>query len=104
MNKLKKLLELLKAMKRMETGGFPDEAGAKEYFLEKEQILDEMGMTLEEITTGQEQEIEALKGTIKTLKDSLKGQSQAPRILSMEEFKSGLLIEHDGAKFGHPVI
>ncbi len=55
---LAKLKELLEKMRRIEAGGFPDEDQAKAYFLEKEEILDEMGKALEELTGAQTQEME----------------------------------------------
>jgi len=83
---LKKLKELLEKMRRIEAGGFPDEDQAKAYFLEKEEILDEMGKALEELTSAQGQETEALKATVASLRETLKGQDREPRILSQEEF------------------
>lgn len=83
---LKKLKGLLVSMKRIEADGFSDESLAKQYFEEKEEILEVMTEALGEMDKGHNSEIEALKGTIKALKDSLKSQSSSPRELSLDEF------------------
>ncbi|MDC7228515.1 MAG: phage major capsid protein, partial [Spirochaetales bacterium] len=83
---LKRLKELLAAMKRIEKDGFPDEGDAKSYFEEKEEVLEEIGKVLGELETSYSEEIEAMKATIKTLRDSLKDQADSPRVLTVDEF------------------
>jgi len=83
---LKRLKELLSAMKRIEKDGFPDESDAAIYFEEKEEVLEEIGKVLGEFETNYSEEIEALKATIKTLRDNLKNQADSPRILTTDEF------------------
>ncbi|MBI9103751.1 MAG: phage major capsid protein [Spirochaetales bacterium] len=73
-------------MKRIEKDGFPDESNARAYFQEKEEVLEEIGKALSDLEEGYSQEIEALKGTIKSLRGAIKDQSQTARILSPEEF------------------
>jgi HK97 family phage major capsid protein len=83
---MKKLKTLLESMKRIESDGFPDEKVAKQYFQEKEEILEAMAEALSQMDQNHGQEIEALKGTIKILKDSVKGAAASSKILSREEF------------------
>ncbi len=81
-----KLKGLLDSMKRIESDGFPDEKLAREYFQEKEEILELMAGTLSRMDQDHSQEIEALKGSIKVLKSSLKGDAAGARVLSRDEF------------------
>ncbi|MDA3957461.1 phage major capsid protein [Oceanispirochaeta sp.] len=87
---LKKLMGLLETMKRIETDGFPDEGKAKQYFEEKEEILEAMAQALGQMDKDHTLEIEGLKGTIKLLKETVKGQAGSPKILSLEEFHYNL--------------
>ncbi|MDR2786170.1 MAG: phage major capsid protein [Treponema sp.] len=75
----------LAAMKKIETTGFTDPAKAAEYFKEKEIILEDIVKALEAATEGQGQETEALKVTVKSLRDELKEQAANPRELSRRE-------------------
>jgi HK97 family phage major capsid protein len=75
----------LTAMKKIEATGFTDQAKAAEYFKEKEIILEDIVKALEAVTEGQGQETEALKTTVKTLRDELKGKAANPRELSRRE-------------------
>jgi hypothetical protein len=75
----------LAAMKKIEAAGFTDPAKAAEYFKEKEMILEELAKALETVAAEQRQETEALKATVKSLRDELKGQAANPRELSRRE-------------------
>jgi HK97 family phage major capsid protein len=75
----------LAAMKKIEAVGFTDPAKAAEYFREKEQILEDIVKALEASTAEQGQETEALKATVKSLRDELKGRAANPRELSRRE-------------------
>jgi hypothetical protein len=75
----------LNSMKKIESAGFTDETKAAEYFKEKEIILEDIVKALETSTAGQEAEIEALKTTVKALREELKGQAANPRELSRRE-------------------
>jgi HK97 family phage major capsid protein len=75
----------LAAMKKIEAAGFTDPAKAAEYFREKEQILEDIVKALEAATAEQGQETEALKATVKSLREELKGQAASPRELSRRE-------------------
>ncbi len=87
MNELiRKLKELLGSMKKIESDGFPDEKLAKQYFQEKEEILETVTEALGALESEHGREIEALKGSIKALKDTIKTASDSPRVLSHEEF------------------
>jgi hypothetical protein len=63
----------LAAMKKIEAAGFTDPAKAAEYFREKEIILEDIVKALEAVTAEQGQATEALKATVKSLRDELKG-------------------------------
>jgi HK97 family phage major capsid protein len=80
----------LAAMKKIEAAGFTDPARAAEYFKEKEIILEDIVKALETVTEGQEQETEALKSTVKGLREELKGQAASPKELSRRELCYGL--------------
>jgi len=84
--------ELLKAirkkiadMRKIELTGFTNTATATEYFQEKEIILEDIVKTLETITVQETSEVEALKGTVKALREEMKGQAKSPRELSRRE-------------------
>jgi HK97 family phage major capsid protein len=77
----KKLAE----MKKFETVGFSDPAKAAEYFKEKEGILEDMTKALEAVAGGQAVETEALKGSVKSLREELKGQAKYPKELTQKE-------------------
>ncbi|QEN06814.1 phage major capsid protein [Oceanispirochaeta crateris] len=83
---LKKLTELLKSMKRIESEGFPDEKLAKQYFQEKEEILESMAEALSKMDEENSRELQAMKSTISALKDSLKTTTSSAKVLSREEF------------------
>jgi HK97 family phage major capsid protein len=73
------------AMKKVEASGFTDQARAAEYFREKEFILEEIVRTLEGLSDGQEAETEALKATVRSLRDELKTKAACPRELTRRE-------------------
>jgi HK97 family phage major capsid protein len=75
----------LAAMKKIEVTGFTDPAKAAEYFREKEIILEDIVKALEAATAEQGQETEALKSTVKALRDSIKAQAANPSELSRRE-------------------
>ena len=83
---LKKIMDLLKSMKRIETDGFPDEKVARQYFQEKEEILESMAKALSQMDEDHSRELEAMKATVGALKDSLKSQASQARVLSRQEF------------------
>ena len=65
----------LQGMKRVEATGFSSEKTAADYFMEKEGILDEIGKSLGEVKGAADTEIEALKGTLKEMRQNLKGMA-----------------------------
>jgi hypothetical protein len=80
--------ELLKAiktkiaeMKKIELTGFTNTETATAYFQEKEIILEGIVKTLETITVQETSEVEALKSTVKALREDIKGQAKSPREL-----------------------
>jgi hypothetical protein len=75
----------LAAMKKIEAAGFSDPAKAAEYFREKEMLLEEIMKALETVAEEQGAETEALKATVKSLRDELKGKAANPRELSWRE-------------------
>ena len=82
----------LSAMKKIEDTGFTNPEKATAYFQEKELILEGIVKTLETITVQETSnvkaaadEVEALKSTVKTLREEIKGQSRNPRELSRRE-------------------
>jgi HK97 family phage major capsid protein len=77
----------LAAMQKIEAAGFGDQQKAADYFREKEMFLEDIVKTLEAVTAGQEAETEALKSTVKSLREEIKGQAANPRELSRRELK-----------------
>jgi HK97 family phage major capsid protein len=75
----------LAAMKKIEATGFTDPGKAADYFREKETILEDIVKALEMATETQGQETEALKSTVKSLRDEMKGRAANPRELSRRE-------------------
>jgi HK97 family phage major capsid protein len=75
----------LAAMKKIELTGFTNTEAATAYFREKEAILEGIVKTLETVTVQERAEVEALKSTVKALREELKGQSANPRELSRRE-------------------
>ena len=73
------------AMKKIEQTGFTDPTKATEYFQEKKMILEGIVKTLETITVQESSEVEALKGTVKSLREEIKGQAQYPKELTRRE-------------------
>ncbi len=72
-------------MKKIEQTGFTNPETAKEYFQEKELILEGIVKSLEMITVQENSEMEALKSTVKTLREEIKGQASSPRELTRRE-------------------
>jgi uncharacterized protein (DUF2267 family) len=87
----KEIIEAVKqklaAMQKIEAAGFTDQRKAAAYFQEKEIFLEEIVKTLEAVAEGQAVETEALKATVKSLRDELKGQAANPRELPRRELK-----------------
>jgi hypothetical protein len=80
----------LAAMKKIEAAGFGDPEKAAEYFRDKEVILEDIVKALEAAAAGQGQETEALKATVRSLRDDLKSRAASPRELSRRELCYGL--------------
>ncbi len=82
-------LELVKkqlaGMKKIEQTGFTNTETATAYFQEKELILEGIVKTLETVTVQETSEVEALKGTVKSLREEIKGQAKSPRELTRRE-------------------
>jgi HK97 family phage major capsid protein len=72
-------------MKKIELTGFTNTETATAYFQEKELILEGIVKTLETVTTQGTSEMAALKTTVKSLREELKGQASYPRELSRKE-------------------
>ena len=75
----------LAAMKKIELTGFTNTETATAYFQEKEVILEGIVKTLEAVTVQGSAEVEALKATVKSLREELKGAAANPRELSRRE-------------------
>jgi HK97 family phage major capsid protein len=75
----------LASMLKLEGAGFTDQVRAEAYFHEKEMFLEDIVKTFESVTEGQEQETEALKSTVKSLRDELKFSAANPRELTRRE-------------------
>jgi hypothetical protein len=105
----KELIEKIKAglasMKRIEATGFADQQKAADYFREKEVILESIVKALESVSAEYANETEALKSTVKSLRDELKGKAAAPRKLSRRELLFNLGKAIAAAWSGnHPVL
>ncbi len=76
-------------MKKIEQTGFTNTETAKEYFQEKELILEGIVKTLEvfsvQDTASTTAEVEALKSSVKSLREEIKGQAFSPRELTRRE-------------------
>ena len=77
----KKLTE----MKKIELTGFTNTETATAYFQEKEIILEGIVKTLETFTVQEAAEVEALKSTVKSLRDEIKSQASSPKEMSKRE-------------------
>jgi len=82
---LKDIRQKLSNMKKIELTGFTNTETATAYFQEKEVILEGIVKTLETITVQETTEVEALKSTIKAMREEIKGQAKSPRELSRRE-------------------
>ena len=89
---LKAIKQRIAEMKKIELTGFTNTEAATAYFQEKELILEGIVKTLETITVQESAaasaasaEVEALKGTVKALRDEIKGKASSPRELSRRE-------------------
>ncbi|MCL2044591.1 MAG: phage major capsid protein [Treponema sp.] len=77
--------EKIASMKKIENAGFTNTETATEYFREKEIILEGIVKTIETMTVQETAEVEALKTTVKALRDEIKVQSKHPKELSRRE-------------------
>jgi HK97 family phage major capsid protein len=82
---LKAIRQKIAEMKKIELTGFTNTETATAYFREKEGILEDITKTLETIAVQETAEIEALKSTVKALREEIKGQVKSPRELSRRE-------------------
>src|SRR5215469_15421087 len=82
---LKAIQQKIADMKKIEFTGFTNTETATAYFQEKEMILEGIVKTLETITVQETAEVEALKSTVKALREEIKGQTKNPRELSRRE-------------------
>ena len=82
---IKAIKQKIAEMKKIELTGFTNTETATAYFQEKEAILEGIVKTLETVTSQETAEVEALKSTVKSLRDEIKGQTAAPRELSKRE-------------------
>src|SRR5215510_453830 len=87
---LKAINQKIASMKKIELTGFTNTETATEYFQEKEMILEGIVKTLETITVQETSEVEALKSTVKALREEIKGQARSPRELSRRELHYNL--------------
>jgi len=70
--------------------GFTNTETATAYFQEKEKILEGIVKTIETISVQETSEVNALKSTVKSLRDEIKSQASAPRELSRRELLRNL--------------
>jgi len=82
---LKAIKQKIAEMKKIELTGFTNTETATAYFQEKEMILEGIVKTLETVTVQETSEVEALKSTVKALREEIKGQAKSPRELSRRE-------------------
>jgi HK97 family phage major capsid protein len=82
---LKAIKNKIAEMKKIELTGFTNTETATAYFQEKEAILEGIVKTLETVTVQENGEVEALKNTVKSLREEIKGQARNPRELSRRE-------------------
>jgi len=82
---LKAIKKKIAEMKKIELTGFTNTETATAYFQEKEVILEGIVKTLETFTVQEIAEVEALKGTVKALREEIKGQVSSPKELSRRE-------------------
>ncbi|MCL1991952.1 MAG: phage major capsid protein [Spirochaetes bacterium] len=77
-------------MKKIEHCGFANTETATAYFQEKKAILEGIVKTIEAMTEKEAGEVEALKSTVKLLRDDIKAQAKSPRELSRREMLHNL--------------
>jgi HK97 family phage major capsid protein len=82
---LKAIKAKIAAMKKIELTGFTNTETATAYFQEKELILEGIVQTLDTLSVQETTEVEALKSTVKALREEIKGQRSNPRELSRRE-------------------
>ena len=89
---LSAIKQKIATMKKIELTGFTNTETATAYFQEKEAILEDVVKTLETVTVQEAAaasatagEVEALKGTVKSLRDEIKAQAKSPRELTRRE-------------------
>jgi len=75
------VLDRIKAMRRIESTGFVDEAQAKGYFEEKERFFEEIACAIGEVERSSGGAIEAVKSTLASIREELKyGASRAKEL------------------------
>jgi len=82
---LKAIKQKIADMKKIELTGFTNTETATAYFQEKEMILEGIVKTLESISVQETSEVDALKATVKALRDEIKCQASCPREMSRRE-------------------
>ena len=82
---LKAIKQKIADMKKIELTGFTNTETATAYFQEKEMILEGIVKTLESISVQETSEVDALKATVKALRDEIKSQASSPREMSRRE-------------------
>jgi HK97 family phage major capsid protein len=82
---LRAIKQKIADMKKIELTGFTNTETATAYFQEKEAILEGIVKTLETISVQESGEVEALKITVKALREEIKGEMSSPRELSRRE-------------------
>jgi len=87
---LKAIKEKLADMKKIEETGFTDQTKAAVYFKDKEVILEGIVKTIETITVQETSEVEALKTTVKALREEIKSRAASPKELTRRELLCNL--------------
>jgi len=82
---LKAIKKQIAEMKKIDETGFTETNTATAYLKEKEIILEAIVKTLETITVQETTEVEALKKTVKELREGIKNQAAYPKELTEKE-------------------
>ena len=82
---LKAIKQKIAEMKKIDETGFTEEKTATAYLQEKEGILEGIVKALESITVQETEEVEALKKTVKSLREEIKTQAKYPKELTPRE-------------------
>ena len=87
---LKAIKAKIAAMKKIELTGFTNTETATAYFQEKEIILEDIVKALDSMSAHEPSEIDALKSTVKALREEIKAQASAPVELSRRKLLHNL--------------